>query len=159
MEGGVGADYVDYFYGKLSNFLAANAVNVNLAEGVSTGSGTDSLSRIENISGSNRSDVLIGDAGANAIFGYSGDDELHGLEGNVWVDGGPGNDFLHGGPGMDWCTTGESFEACESSLPPGDDLRAAPQLNAAVRSLLSRWSSAAASVSRARLPRESVGGR
>ena len=68
VEGGVGADYVDYFYGKLSNFLAANPVNVNLAEAVATGSGTDSLSRIENISGTNRNDVLVGNGGANAIM-------------------------------------------------------------------------------------------
>jgi Ca2+-binding RTX toxin-like protein len=122
VEGGVGADYVDYFYGKLSDFLATNPVNVNLTAGVATGSGTDSLSRIENISGTNRSDVLTGSGGANAIFGYNGDDDLYGLEGNDWVDGGPGNDFLNGGPGMDWCTTGESFQACESSRPPGGDL-------------------------------------
>jgi Ca2+-binding RTX toxin-like protein len=122
VEGGGGADYVDYFYGKLSDFLAANPVNVNLATGVATGSGTDSLVRIENISGTNRNDVLTGSEEANAIFAYNGDDDLYGLEGNDWVDGGPGNDFLSGGPGMDWCTTGESFEACESSRPPGGDL-------------------------------------
>jgi Ca2+-binding RTX toxin-like protein len=122
VEGGVGADYVDYFYGKLSDFLAANPVIVDLSSGVATGSGTDSLSRIENISGTNRNDVLTGSGGANAIFGYNGDDDLYGLEGNDWVDGGPGNDYLNGGPGMDWCTTGESFKACESSRPPGGDL-------------------------------------
>jgi Ca2+-binding RTX toxin-like protein len=120
VEGGGGADFVDYFFGKLSDFLAANPVNVNLTRGVATGSGTDSLMGIENISGTNRNDVLTGSEGANAIFGYNGDDELYGLAGNDWVDGGSGNDFLSGGAGMDWCTTGESFEACESSQPPDD---------------------------------------
>lgn len=143
VEGGVGADYVDYFYGKLSDFLATNPVNVNLAAGVATGSGTDSLSDIENISGTNRNDVLTGSEEANAIFAYNGDDELYGLEGNDWVDGGPGNDFLHGGPGMDWCTTGESFEACESSRPPGEDLGQAARSEQTDSSwLLRRWVSA-----------------
>ena len=140
VEGGVGADYVDYFWGKLSDFLATNPVNVNLAAGVATGSGTDTLSGIENISGTNRNDVLTGSDKANAIFAYNGDDELHGLEGNDWVDGGPGNDFLHGGPGMDWCTTGESFEACESSIPPGDELGPATRGERMVGSwLIRRW--------------------
>jgi Ca2+-binding RTX toxin-like protein len=138
VEGGVGADYVDYYYGKLSDFLATNPVNVNLAVGVATGSGTDSLSRIENISGTNRNDTLAGSEGANAIFAYNGDDDLFGLEGNDWIDGGPGNDFLNGGPGMDWCTTGESFEACESSSPPGGDLEPAARIERTGHSILFR---------------------
>jgi len=140
VEGGVGADFVDYFYGKLSDFVATNPVIVNLAAGVATGSGTDSLAEIENISGTNRNDVLTGSERANAIFAYNGDDELYGLEGNDWVDGGPGNDFLHGGPGMDWCTTGESFEACESNRPPGEDLGPAARSEQTVLSLLFRRS-------------------
>jgi Ca2+-binding RTX toxin-like protein len=149
-EGGAGADYVDYFYGKLSDFLATNPVNVNLAAGVSTGSGTDSLSDIENISGTNRNDVLVGSEEANAIFAYNGDDELYGLEGNDWVDGGPGNDLLNGGPGRDRCTTGESFQACESSQPPGGDLGPAARSEQIILSWLLRRSGAAANLRTAR---------
>ena len=143
VEGRGGADYADYFYGKLSDFLATNPVNVNLAAGVATGSGTDSLSGIENISGTNRNDDLTGSQEANAIFAYNGDDELYGLEGNDWVDGGPGNDGLDGGPGMDWCTTGEQWEACESRRRPGDDLGpAARRVQGVLRLLLLRSVSA-----------------
>jgi Ca2+-binding RTX toxin-like protein len=140
IEGGVGADYVDYFYGKLANFLATNPVDVNLATGVATGSGSDLLLRIENISGTNRNDVLTGDDGANAVFAYAGNDELFGLEGNDWIDGGSGVDSLNGGPGRDWCTTGESWEECESSRPPPEDNPTiAPRLLFA-RLMLSDWS-------------------
>jgi len=84
--------------------------------------------------------VLVGNGVANAVFGYSGNDELRGLDGNDWLDGGPGNDFLHGGSGRDWCTTGEAFEACESSRPPGDDLRSTAVRARTARASLSRWS-------------------
>jgi len=153
VEGGVGADYVDYFYGKLSNFVSTNPVNVNLDEGVATGSGRDTLSRIENISGTNRNDVLVGDGRANAIFGYNGDDDLFGLAGNDWLDGGPGNDALDGGSGMDWCTTGESWEDCESSSPPEGDLLRKTTPGAMSRLLTSGWSGVAATARTPRPPR------
>ena len=152
VEGGVGADYVDYFYGKLSNFLATNPVNVNLDEGVATGSGRDTLTRIENISGTNRSDVLTGDGRANAIFGYNGDDFLFGLAGNDWLDGGPGNDLLDGGAGMDWCTAGEAWEECESSIPPGGDRLRSTTRPAKIRLVPSRWSGVAATARTASSP-------
>ena len=64
----------------------------NLATGSATGQGTDSLSNIENINGSNYDDRLIGNGGTNILDGKSGNDTLN---------GGLGNDILMGGGGVD----------------------------------------------------------
>lgn len=79
INGGSGTDTVTYA-------LAAAAVTVNLATAgtnVSGGAGSDALSSIENIIGSNYNDTITGDANANVI------------------EGGGGNDVLNGGAGTD----------------------------------------------------------
>jgi len=81
LRGGVGNDSAEYW-------SAFSAVTVNLATGIATGDGTDTLSGIENILGSDYSDTLIGDAGGNFLWGGDGDDLLN---------GGAGADDLHGG--------------------------------------------------------------
>ncbi|MGV6850126.1 MAG: calcium-binding protein [Marinibacterium sp.] len=80
-----------------------NAVLVNLT----TGAGTDgwqnreTISGIEDISGSAFGDTLIGNHTANAISGESGADEIKGLDGNDHLLGGDGNDVVKGGAGND----------------------------------------------------------
>jgi Ca2+-binding RTX toxin-like protein len=87
--GGAGIDMVNY-----NNSL--DGVNVSLllagAQLVSAGSGSDTLTGIENLVGSNFNDVLNGDAGNNS---------LSGLAGNDIIRGGLGNDTLTGGAGAD----------------------------------------------------------
>ena len=56
------------------------------------GAGTDTLSNIENITGSNYADTLTGDGGDNILTGGSGNDTL---------TGGAGNDTLEGNAGTD----------------------------------------------------------
>ncbi|WP_333805440.1 hypothetical protein [Sulfurospirillum sp.] len=70
MEGGSGYDTVDY-----SGISAS--VTVNLATGIATGQGIDTLKNIENIIGSNLSDTLTGNTLANTLNGGNGSD---------WVD-------------------------------------------------------------------------
>ncbi|MEE4015812.1 hypothetical protein V1T76_27365 [Roseibium sp. FZY0029] len=53
----------------------------------------DTLTNIENISGSAYSDTIIGDANANYLLGQDGDDILGGDAGNDQLDGGNGNDM------------------------------------------------------------------
>ncbi|MGH2792396.1 MAG: calcium-binding protein [Actinomycetota bacterium] len=124
LDGGGGDDFVDYYYGKLSQFVANTGVSVNLSQGQATGHGTHTLTRIENISGTDVNDELTGNSAANGIFGLNGNDDLFGLAGNDWLDGGAGNDLLVGGSGNDACTTGEQFpdqgsaDACETTSPP-----------------------------------------
>ncbi|TFI57118.1 hypothetical protein E2493_16730, partial [Sphingomonas parva] len=85
--GGDGSDTASY-----SDAAAAVTVNLGLAGAQATGAGSDTLSGIENLTGSAFNDVLTGNAGANRLGGGAGDDLL---------DGGTGADALAGGLGDD----------------------------------------------------------
>lgn len=95
LDGGAGVDTV--------SFAGATAVTVNLATGVATGVGTDSLLGIENVIGSSANDLLIGDASNNRLDGGDGFDTVSydAASSGVVVDfalgqssGGSGNDQL-----------------------------------------------------------------
>ena len=95
LDGGNGNDNVTYFG-------AGGAVNVNLATGTATGAaGTDTLSNIENIGGSEHADTLVGNDANNALNGAGGNDTLQGNGGNDFLEGGAGNDSMSGGAGRD----------------------------------------------------------
>jgi len=71
--------------------VLATTVTVNLATGIANDGegGTDTLSQIENVQGSNTaSDNLTGNTGVNVLYGYGGADIL---------TGGAGNDLLYVG--------------------------------------------------------------
>jgi Ca2+-binding RTX toxin-like protein len=53
---------------------------------------TDSLSNIENVTGTAMNDRLAGDAGNNSLVGGAGNDSLYGSAGNDTLDGGAGTD-------------------------------------------------------------------
>jgi Ca2+-binding RTX toxin-like protein len=133
VSGGGGIDDLDYG-------TAAEAVTVDLSQGTATGEGSDTLSGIENVSGSEHGDTLIGDSGANVIrdgdfpiaqasdklvggdgndrlSAASGADTLHGNDGNDYLLGGHGNDILAAGPGYDELI-GQGL-APHPNLPPG----------------------------------------
>ena len=88
LVGGDGIDTADY-----SSF--AVSVTVNLATGAN--SDGDTLSSIENLTGSKLDDLLTGDAGANVL------------------DGGAGNDVLIGGAGADVLTGGDGVDLADYS--------------------------------------------
>ena len=92
ISGGSGTDTVSY-----GN--ATGGVTVSLAiataQAVGGGMGTDTLSGIENIWGSNYNDVLTGDAGNNTFYGSGG---------NNTFDGGTGDDTFNGGLGSNTVT-------------------------------------------------------
>ena len=98
MIGGAGIDTADYSTG-------SDGVTANLVTGISgstvsipgVGSGTDSLTDIENLTGSLFNDSLIGNTGNNLLIGLAGDDTLSGDDGFDTLDGGDGNDNLTGG--------------------------------------------------------------
>jgi Ca2+-binding RTX toxin-like protein len=80
--GGNGSDFAYYY-------TSTSSVTVNLATGTASDGlgGTDALSFIENIQGSNTAgDNLTGDTGVNILYGYGGADIL---------TGGGGNDLLY----------------------------------------------------------------
>src|SRR5262245_6874124 len=92
MDGGAGVDTVDYG-------ASAAAVAVNLNTGTVSGGDAagDTLVNIENLTGSQYNDTLVGNAGANSLAGGAGNDRLVGGEGADVLFGGPGSDQLSGG--------------------------------------------------------------
>ncbi len=94
--GGGGFGFVDFAHYD----GATSAVTVNLAAGTSSGGdGNDTLSGIEGVTGSNFSDILVGDANDNTLIGNKGNDSLLGGDGNDTLRGGLGSDILTGGDG------------------------------------------------------------
>jgi serralysin len=63
--------------------------------------GTDTLSGIENIIGSQGNDMITLNTGSNVIDGQGGDDTLAGGDSADRLSGGSGNDMLLGGAGND----------------------------------------------------------
>jgi Ca2+-binding RTX toxin-like protein len=91
LDGGTGIDTVSYAYG----LAGTTGVTVSLAVGTAQatgGSGSDTLTSIENLIGSAYADRLTGNTGANSLGGGAGNDTL---------DGGAGSDTLAGGDGSD----------------------------------------------------------
>ena len=121
LDGGNGSDTANYGG-------AAAGVTVDLPAGKAEpdgDGGKDSLSSIENVSGSAFNDVIIGDGNVNLIAGNDGDDQLRGGgnddsmtggNGTDWVDGEDGNDTLSGGNGTDLLLGGEGNDVLS-----GDD--------------------------------------
>ena len=104
LTGGEGDDILDGSDGSdTANYLnAAAVVTVNLDAGTATGGdGTDTLTSIENIVGSQFDDSLTGDNNANHISGGAGADTIIGGLGADTLTGGLGNDILTGGDGAD----------------------------------------------------------
>lgn len=100
--GGAGFDTID-FSG------AAGGVIVDLAHHSAAGFGTDMISGVEGVVGSNFSDVLSGDKTDNAIDGGAGNDLIRGGKGADTLTGGAGDDtfvWLRGdiGNGVDHVT-------------------------------------------------------
>jgi Ca2+-binding RTX toxin-like protein len=65
------------------------------------GAGIDTLAGIENLTGSDYNDTLIGDDGVNFIRGGFGDDILDGAGDSDFLDGGSGDDLLRDSDGND----------------------------------------------------------
>ncbi len=105
LEGGAGADILSGAAGSdTASYAASDAgVSVNLLTGASTGghAAGDTLSGIENLTGSVHADTLIGGNDASILSGGDGADLLEGNNGDDLLSGGLGNDTLSGGRGAD----------------------------------------------------------
>ena len=103
--GGAGNDTLDGGSGlDVARYQTSTAgVVVDLAAGTAQDGfgGTDTLSTIENVDGSEHGDVLRGDAGVNLLRGFGGNDTLAGDAGNDNLQGNDGNDSLLGQTGDD----------------------------------------------------------
>jgi len=89
-EGGGG--WVSYALGAWTGFTIANGVT------------------IENGSGGDGADTLVGNDAANALNGNAGDDEIIGGAGNDTLNGGAGDDTLIGGAGADTFNGGDGVD-------------------------------------------------
>lgn len=94
LEGGEGIDTAVYW-------TSASGVVVDLGNaanntGIAAG---DTFVMVENLAGSDHSDILRGDNLANATMGAAGNDMIEGAGGNDTLLGGSGNDTLRGGAG------------------------------------------------------------
>ncbi len=95
----IGGDQIDMAtYIDASNGLRIDLSYQNRNTGQAAG---DSYNSIENLTGSQYSDTIYGDANDNSLWGQNGDDWLQGRAGNDALYGGNGNDVLIGGAGGD----------------------------------------------------------
>lgn len=112
--GGTGSDYIEGGAGidTVSYASSADWVYVDLGKNSHWNGDArwDNIVQVENITGSNHDDHLLGDTGANTIRGGAGNDAITGREGNDVLDGGAGNDSMHGGTGNDILIGGDGAD-------------------------------------------------
>ena len=89
LNGGLGLDTASYTDSEAAVTVDLSSITPQISQGTADG---DLLVSIENLVGSQHSDVLIGDSRSNILEGGSGDDTLL---------GGGGADTLYGGEGQD----------------------------------------------------------
>ncbi len=91
------------------------AVQVNLAAGqaVKSTGGTDTLSNIENVTGTDFDDAITGSSGDNLLKGNGGNDTLTGAGGNDRLEGGLGSDTLVGGADNDEISGGAGIDSAD----------------------------------------------
>lgn len=103
----------------VSYLSAQRGVQADLATGQATGEGSDTLSGIQNVSGSQFADKIIGDAEANGLSGNAGRDRIVAGAGADFLGGGSGNNVLNDGSGADYCLDGSGAARCEIKGLPG----------------------------------------
>jgi Ca2+-binding RTX toxin-like protein len=123
LHGGAGNDTMDGGFGVDRVWYAAEAsgVTVNLGTGSATdgSSNTDSISNVENVTGSAYNDTITGDGNANDLSGGAGVDSLTGADGNDTLKGGTGNDTLNGGNDTDTADYSEDGAGVAINLSSG----------------------------------------
>ena len=109
LVGGAGNDSVDGAAGTdRASFAGPTAVSASLATKSATGVGSDTLTAIENLTGSSASDTLTGNVDPNQLSGTGGNDTERGGGGNDNVVGGGGDDDLYGEDGDDTVNSRDS---------------------------------------------------
>ena len=96
LDGGDGIDWIAYW-------SSDAGVMVNLEDGTGERGHAegDVIADVENVSGTDYGDTLIGNSNDNILYSYAGDDELQGNDGDDELFGGEGADRLDGGDGID----------------------------------------------------------
>ena len=113
LSGGAGIDTLSYEFGAVSGVTVSLAVTTAQATG---GSGSDTLSGFERLTGSRFADDLTGDGGANVLTGLDGNDAMAGGAGNDKINGGKGRDALFGGSGADTLAGGAGNDTLNGGI-------------------------------------------
>ena len=111
LDGGDGTDTVSYE----TAAAGIRAVLQNPTTNTGDAAG-DSYVAVENLTGSDHADQLIGDANVNTIAGRDGKDRLVGRDGNDSLFGGGDNDRLEGGLGADVLNGGDGQDRAQYDL-------------------------------------------
>ena len=97
LTGGAGADVLNGGAGDDTASYVTSAAGVSVSLTTGTGSGSDAagdtLVSIENLTGSDLADILVGNGDANVLRGGDGNDQLRGGAGADVLDGGLGSDI------------------------------------------------------------------
>lgn len=103
INGGKGIDTISYAFRHEDSVAGDSGVTIDLAAGAAqTGASRfETLTSIENATGSELGDIIGGTDTGNVLRGLGGSDELYGFGGDDALAGGRGADFLHGGSGAD----------------------------------------------------------
>ena len=102
LAGGTGSDWVSYADVADNGTFTGVTIDLNLAEQDTVRAGTDMLTGIEHVEGTEFDDTLTGDDGGNMFYGLGGDDTISGGGVNDFIQGGGGDDTLDGGDGIDF---------------------------------------------------------
>jgi Ca2+-binding RTX toxin-like protein len=125
LNGGAGSDRLDGGDGiDTASYAGSRGVNILLYQTApqSTGtSGTDALSGIENLIGSDFRDQLVGTDGDNRLAGAAGDDALEGGGGSDILVGGLGADFMTGDEGDDFYIVSDRGDVVLEMADEGHD--------------------------------------
>lgn len=116
LNGNGGIDTADY-----SASTAAVAVNLSSGLGSSGDAAGDTLTNIENITGSAFDDILAGNNSPNTLTGGAGNDTLFGSDGVDILFGGDGDDLLDGGAGADTLNGGTTFGSNDTASYQGSN--------------------------------------
>jgi Ca2+-binding RTX toxin-like protein len=120
IEGGPGTDVVDYL------FATTTGIVVDLERSgpqPTGGAGTDSIESVEDIRGTQFTDLLSGDGGPNSIFSSSGEDFLDGRGGPDAITAGAGADTIQARDGVrDVIDCGDDTDAVTADAPGVDAL-------------------------------------
>ena len=118
LNGGAGADILTGGEGNDTISYAGSdaAVDIRLRAGHGSGGHAegDVFATVENITGSDHNDRLVGDANDNELTGGAGDDWLSGGGGDDTLTGGAGADIFHFEPELDYFPWGTEIIASES---------------------------------------------
>ena len=112
LQGAAGVDLVTYA-------LSPGAITASLLTNTATGDGNDTFVGVENLTGSDHNDRLIGDAVANVLGGRDGNDRVDGREGADTLRGGADNDLLFGRAGNDTISGNKGTDTVAYDAAPG----------------------------------------